>query len=288
MQELHPMAEHSNLRLMAILAHPDDESLGNGGTLARYAAEGIEITLVTATRGQRGWFGDPAAYPGIEGLGRLREAELHAAAAALGIRDLVVLDYVDGELSRADPEAVTCELVAHIRRVQPQVVLTFGLDGGYGHPDHMAISQFTTAAIVRAADPRVGHRCTSRGPHSVSKLYHMAISQRHGDAYREAFGDVTMLVDGVERLPVISPEWLIGARIDATEHWRAAWRAVQCHRSQLPNFDTLASMSEPLKRRLWGSNEYQRVFSTVNGGFALEDDLFAGLRPRVATLATAA
>jgi len=288
MQELHLMAEHSNLRLMAILAHPDDESLGNGGTLASYAAEGVDITLVTATRGQRGWFGDPAANPGLDALGRLREAELRAAAAALGIRDLVLLDYVDGDLSQADPETVICELVAHIRRVQPQVVLTFGLDGAYGHPDHMAISQFTTAAIVRAADPRVGHRCSSRGPHSVSKLYHMALSQQHGDAYQEAFGEVTMLVDGVERLPVISPEWLIGARIDASEHWRTAWRAVACHRSQLPNFPKLASMSEEQKRTLWRSNEYQRVFSTVNGGLGFEDDLFAGLRPRAARLATAA
>jgi hypothetical protein len=124
--------------------------------------------------------------------------------------------------------------------------------------------------------------------HSVSKLYHMALSQRHGDAYRDAFGDVTMLVDGVERLPVISPEWLIGARIDAGEHWRSAWRAVACHRSQLPNFPELASMSDEQKRRLWGTNEYQRVFSTVTSGLAHEDDLFAGLRPRAETLAHAA
>src|SRR5262245_61722011 len=127
-------------RLMAILAHPDDESLGNGGALARYAAEGVDITLITATRGQRGWFGDPAANPGLQALGQLREAELRAAASAIGIREVVLLDYVDGELDRADGEQVICELVSHLRRVRPQVVLTFGLDGAYGHPDHMAIS----------------------------------------------------------------------------------------------------------------------------------------------------
>src|SRR5215471_13253843 len=106
MQELHPMAEHSNLRLMAILAHPDDESLGNGGALARYAAEGVDVTLVTATRGQVGWFGEPSENPGMQALGQLREAELRAAATELGIREVVLLDYVDGELGLADTDQV--------------------------------------------------------------------------------------------------------------------------------------------------------------------------------------
>jgi LmbE family N-acetylglucosaminyl deacetylase len=266
------------LRLMAILAHPDDESLGNGGTLARYAAEGVEVTLVTATRGQRGWFGEPSRNPGIDALGRLREAELRTAGGALGLREVVLLDYVDGELADADSEQAICELVAHIRRVRPQVVLTFGLDGAYGHPDHMAISQLTTAAIVRAADPRYGHRCTARGPHSVSKLYHMAMTAERGAAYQAAFGNVSMVIDGVERLPVISPDWLVSTRIDAGEHWRGAWRAVAAHRSQLPNLAHLAAMSDAELRNLWGICEYRRVFSTAPVKAGLETDLFAGLR----------
>ena len=76
----------NKLKLMCILAHPDDESLGNGGILAKYAAEGVETYLVTATRGERGWFGDESDYPGLEALGKIREAELLAAARALGIR----------------------------------------------------------------------------------------------------------------------------------------------------------------------------------------------------------
>src|SRR6266851_1864275 len=151
------VSNQAPLRLMAILAHPDDESLGNSATLARYAAEGVEITLVTATRGQRGWLGEPTANPGPEALGRTREAELLAAGAALGLREVVVLDYLDGELDQAEPDQIICELVAHIRRVRPQVVLTWGPDGGYGHPDHIAIGQFATAAVMRAADPRYGH-----------------------------------------------------------------------------------------------------------------------------------
>ncbi len=77
-------SENGTLRLMCILAHPDDESLGTGGTLARYAAEGIETYVITATRGQRGWFGPPEENPGLAALGQLREAELRAAAQALG------------------------------------------------------------------------------------------------------------------------------------------------------------------------------------------------------------
>ena len=279
---------HSRLRLMAILAHPDDESLGNGGTLARYAAEGVEVTLITATRGQRGWFGDPAENPGLKALGDVRAAELRAAAAQLGLKEVILLEHVDGEFDQADTEQVTCELVSHIRRVQPQVVLTFGADGAYGHPDHMTVSQLTTAAVVRAADPRFGHRCTTRGPHAVSKLYQMAISTRQATVYAEAFGNISMVIDGVERMAVVSPDWLISARIDAGEHWRTAWRAVACHRSQLPNYEHLAAMSEGSQRALWGINEYIRAFSTVPTASGLETDLFDGLRETSTALADAA
>src|SRR5215471_6453436 len=85
----------NHLRLMCVLAHPDDESLGNGGILAKYAAEGIETYLVTATRGERGWFGDERDYPGSEALGKRRQAELLAAASVLGIRQVEFLDYID-------------------------------------------------------------------------------------------------------------------------------------------------------------------------------------------------
>src|SRR5947208_9468821 len=97
----------NELKLMCILAHPDDESLGNGGIFANYAAEGFETHLVTATRGERGWFGSESDNPGLEALGRMRETELLAAAEVLGIRHVDFLDYVDGDLDAANPtEAV--------------------------------------------------------------------------------------------------------------------------------------------------------------------------------------
>jgi LmbE family N-acetylglucosaminyl deacetylase len=245
----------------------------------------VDVTLVTATRGQRGWMGEPSANPGLEALGHQRESELRAAARTLGLREVVLLDYVDGDLDQADTEQAICELVAHIRRARPQVVLTFGLDGAYGHPDHMAISQLTSAAIVRAADVRYGHRCGARGPHAVAKLYHMAWTADHADRYQAAFGNISMTVDGVERQFVIAPDWLVDAEIDAGEHWRTAWQAVACHRSQLPTYARLASMPLDAQRALWGTNQYRRVFSTVSVSAAREDDLFAGLRPRALTAA---
>ena len=136
------------------MAHPDDESLGVGATLARYRAEGVEIHLVTATRGERGWFGAPDENPGLEELGRIREAELRAAAGVLGLKSLAFLDYIDGDLDRADATEAAARIAHHVRRVKPHVVITFGPDGAYGHPDHIAISQFTLAGIVQAASAR--------------------------------------------------------------------------------------------------------------------------------------
>src|SRR5579871_180794 len=170
------------LKLMCVLAHPDDESLGMGGVLAKYAAEGVETYLITATRGERGWQDDPADNPGLAALGKLREGELRAAASVLGLKEVCLLDYIDGDLDQADPAQAIGKIVTHIRRVRPHVVLTFGPDGAYGHTDHIAISQFTTAAALRAADANY-HDDAGCPPHSVSKLYYMAETQTTVDQY---------------------------------------------------------------------------------------------------------
>ena len=140
------------LRLLAVFAHPDDESMGMGGTLAKYAAEGVETYLVCATRGERGWFGPEDQNPGLRALGEIRERELENAARELGIKGLYFLDTIDGEVDQAESSEVIGKIVVHIRRVMPHVVVTFPPDGNYGHPDHIAVGQFTSAAIVCAAD----------------------------------------------------------------------------------------------------------------------------------------
>lgn len=102
------------LRLMCVLAHPDDESLGNGGVLAKYAAERIETYLVTATRGERGWLGSKEEYPGTRALGKIREAELQTAARVLGIHQVDFLNYLDGELDQVRPAEVISKIAGHL------------------------------------------------------------------------------------------------------------------------------------------------------------------------------
>lgn len=266
----------NQLRLMCILAHPDDESLGLGGTLAHYAEEGVATYLVTATRGERGWFGDAAAYPGPEALGRLREAELYAAAATLGIREVAFLDYIDGELDRAEPPEAIGKLVAQLRRVRPQVVVTFDPHGYYGHPDHVAISQLAAAALLAAADS--GYAAPGE-PHRAAKLYYLAPTAAAIAAYQAAFGDLVMRVGGVERRAVAWADWAITTRIDTAAYWRQVWSAVACHRSQLPGYEALRGLPDEHHRALWGAQTFYRAVSTVGVGRELERDLFAGLRP---------
>ena len=228
----------STLKLLCVLAHPDDESLGLGGMLAKYASEGIETYLVTATRGERGWFGDESTYPGVEAFGKVREAELLAAARVLGIRRVDFLDYIDGELDPVNPSQAVAKIVGHLRRVRPPVVISFVPDGGYGHPDHIAISQFTAAAIVCAADPNYVHSA-GLAPHRVSKLYYTVVTKPWLEVYQAIFGDVVMHIDGVERRGVAWPDWAITTRIDTWRYWRTVWQAVCCHRSQLPAYHKL-------------------------------------------------
>jgi LmbE family N-acetylglucosaminyl deacetylase len=256
------------LRLMCVLAHPDDESLGTGGTLARYAAEGVETSLITATRGERGRFGDAGEQPGPDVVGQTREAELRAAVEILGIRDLSVLGYPDGTLDSVDPMAAQEAIASHMCRVKPHVVITFGPDGAYGHPDHVAISQLTTAAVVRAAT--MGH--------SISKLYYIAWSAATWAAYQGALKTLSVKVDGIERRIVPAPDWAITTRVDASDVWQTVWNAVQCHRTQISVYRHLYELTPDRHRALWGVQEFYRAFSCVNGGRAHESDLLDGLR----------
>jgi len=266
-----------NLKLMCILAHPDDESLGTGGILARYAAEGVETYLVTATRGERGWTGSEADNPGLDALGQIREAELLAAAKVLGLKEVILLDYIDGDLDQANPMTITHQLVAHIRRIRPDVVITFDPNGAYGHPDHIAISQFTTAAMVSAAMPN-GIDAQYGPPHQVAKLYYFAESQTAYDMFEEVFGDLVMTIDGEERRSMPWQNWAITTKVDTAVYWKQVWSAIACHQSQLPNYEALQKLPADKQKALWCHQTFYRAYSLVNGGRELEADLFAGLR----------
>src|SRR5689334_4637743 len=190
---------NQQFKLMAVLAHPDDESLGFGGTLAKYAADGVETYLVTATRGERGRFGSLGKGSDPVEVGRVREAELRAAAAVLGIREVSLLSYPDGAVDQVEATTAIRAIVSHIRRIQPDVVVTFGPDGAYGHPDHIAISQFATAATVCAADCGFRMDDDSLPAHRVRKLHFLAWRSSKWQAYQAAFRKLTSMVDGVER-----------------------------------------------------------------------------------------
>jgi LmbE family N-acetylglucosaminyl deacetylase len=270
-------------RLLAVLAHPDDESLGMGGTLAKYAAEGVEVFLVTATPGDSGRFHghrtDDPQHPGPLALAKIRETELRAAAAELGICDVSLLDYHDQHLDRVEPRAVIGRLVAELRRIRPDVVITFGPDGAYGHPDHIAISQFITAAIVASADgsyPLDGVDDVGRA-HRVAKLYYLAWPETTWRAYQAAMGQLSSTVDGVARHAAAWPDWAITTVIDTSTVWPIAWRAISCHQSQLTAYEKLTHLSPEHHQMLWGTQSYYRAFSLVNGGRTRETDLFEGL-----------
>ncbi|MGZ9166656.1 MAG: PIG-L deacetylase family protein, partial [Anaerolineales bacterium] len=180
---------NDTLKLLAIFPHPDDETLGLGSTLARYSTEGFETYLVCATRGERGWYDSEGPDPGFEGVARIREAELRCAAENLGLNELSFLDYIDGDVDQADPEEIIGRIVSHIRRIKPHVVVTFAPDGAYGHPDHIALSQFTNGALVCAAD-RNFVDANIQSPHRVLKFYYMVDSVDVVEAANEAFGGI--------------------------------------------------------------------------------------------------
>lgn len=272
------MSAAEGLRLMCVTAHPDDESLGFGGTLARYAAEGVEVSLVVATRGERGRYGDGSEpHPGPEELGRIREAEVRAACDTLGVRHVRFLDYLDGEVDEADPKEATGRIASHIRELRPQVLLTFDPFGAYGHPDHVAVGQFTHGAIVRAAAaeelPGSSHEA-----HQIAKLYYVAWTSRVWTHYHEVFKVMQMTVDGEVRSSVAWPDWSVTTTTDAYDHWETVWKAVQCHQTQMGQYGPLTKLTAEDHKALWGPQEYYRAFSLVNGGRTRESDVFEGLR----------
>ena len=143
-------------RVLGIFAHPDDESLVAGGTLAACAAAGLDVAILCLTRGEQGPIADPELAT-RETLDTVREAELRAAAAVLGVHTVDCLTYPDGELDGIDNARVTADLARRIAAFDPHVLITFGPEGWYWHPDHVAVSRLTMAALdMIAGDGRAG------------------------------------------------------------------------------------------------------------------------------------
>jgi LmbE family N-acetylglucosaminyl deacetylase len=175
----------SQKKILSVLAHPDDESFGMGGTLALYAKQGVKVHLICATRGEAGEVG-PEYLQDYESIGELREAELRCAAGHLGLAGVYFLDYRDsgmtGSNDNGNPDAlvqapldeVAAKIVDYIRTIQPQVVLTFDPIGGYRHPDHIAIHKATVRAFHLAGDPDYK---SEHPPYKPAKLYYHTINR---------------------------------------------------------------------------------------------------------------
>jgi len=230
--------------LLAVFAHPDDEAFRTGGTLATYAAQGMQVTVVSATRGEAGEIADPTlAKP--DTLGRVREHELRCAAQLLGIEEPIFLDYRDsgvaGTPENKHPEAfiqipaeevVRC-LVGIIRRIQPLVVITFEPNGGYGHPDHIAIHRHIVEAFRAAADPR---NFPEQGtPWQARRLFYTAIPRSFFQEMRQRLEALGIDMSDFERFEQAGAGWPdedVHVRLDVSAQIEAKWAALQCHRMQ--------------------------------------------------------
>ncbi|MDO9085636.1 MAG: PIG-L deacetylase family protein [Anaerolineaceae bacterium] len=179
------MEIEKKLSLLAVLAHPDDETFGMGGTLARYAKEGVDVYLICATRGEVGEM-DEEFLRGFNSIAERREYELRCAAKSLGIKEVIFLKYRDSgmvgsvhndhpdSLFSANLEQVAEEVVQNIRRLQPSVVITFDPIGGYRHPDHIKIHEATIKAFKLASDPSYQDQL-NQPPFQIKKLYYHSI-----------------------------------------------------------------------------------------------------------------
>jgi LmbE family N-acetylglucosaminyl deacetylase len=273
---------------VTILAHPDDESFGNGGTLCRYARAGRRVACVCATRGEAGEIAEGVdATP--ETLAQVREEELKEACRIMGTAiPPIFLGHRDSGMAGTDAnhhpdalinqpdEVVVDELVGLLRTLRPRVVITFEPEGGYGHPDHIAISRLAMAAVEAAANP--AHRPDLGPAHQPERVYQSA----------RARGDFAQIIDEAERRGIhlhvpsgpdirergVPPEAITASlRVDQ-DCKRAAFMA---HRSQINPDSAFFKLPPDLADRLFGHEDYIQVYPPRGPGEPVLDDLFAGL-----------
>lgn len=173
MNTLPPIHEQ---RILAVYAHPDDECYCSGGTLAKYSSAGAETTVISATKGQAGQINDTRIAVRAT-LGKVREQELYRSCEQLTVRHVECWDYMDGGLKDAPWEQLVGDVVCAIRKYRPHIVLTFGADGAYGHPDHVAIGEATTAAFQVAGDAKA-YSYHDLAPHTPDRLYYAYFPER--------------------------------------------------------------------------------------------------------------
>jgi mycothiol S-conjugate amidase len=292
------------LRLLAVHAHPDDESSKGAATMARYVAEGARVLVATCTGGERGDVLNPALKGDpdlLRDMAEFRRREMARAVAELGVEH-TWLGFVDSGLPEGDPlpplpegcfalqplETAAEPLVRLVREFRPHVVTTYDENGGYPHPDHIMCHKISVEAFEAAADP---DRYPGTGePWQPLKLYYdRGFSRAKIMAFHEA-----MLAEGREspfadwlkdwddeapdREP--RPEPVVTTRIDCADWFPVRDRALLAHATQIDPQGWFFSIPMELQRKVWPTEEFQLVRSLVPSPLP-EDDLFAGVRERV-------
>jgi N-acetyl-1-D-myo-inositol-2-amino-2-deoxy-alpha-D-glucopyranoside deacetylase len=297
-----PESPSAARRLLLVHAHPDDESIGNGATMARYAAEGHHITLVTCTLGEEGEVIGPElahlAADQDDALGAHRIGELAAAMRELGVVDHRFLGgpgrYRDSGMMgvpsnrhpdcfwRADLDEAAGHLVAVVREVRPQVLVTYDPDGGYGHPDHIQAHRVAMRACELAADP--AYRPELGEAHEIAKVYWncmpRSVVEAGFEALRAAGADSPFPgVAGADDVPGVVADEQVTAAVDGSGYAARKSAAMRAHATQIavdgPFFALSNDLGQPLP-----VTEYYRLVRGQAGPRAAngwEDDLFAGI-----------
>ena len=293
----------SSRRLLLVHAHPDDETITTGVTMAKYAAQGVHVTLVTCTLGEEGEVLVPdlvhLAADAHDALGEHRIGELAAAMEALGVEDFRFLGgpgrYRDSGMMglptndrpdcfwRADLDEAASHLVEVVREVRPQVVVTYDENGGYGHPDHIQAHRVAMRAVELAADPAYG-----QGPvWQVAKVYWTALPvswwRQSLRSLREA-GDTTTFegLDPDGELPFGTPDEKVTAVVDARDLVDAKLAAMRAHATQITVDGPFFALSNNLGNEVWGREAFSLVLGEPGpveerDADGREQDLFAGL-----------
>jgi len=285
--------EPGERRMLLAFAHPDDESFGMGGTIAYYAEQGVAITLVCSTNGDVGTV-DDSYLANHQSVAEIRLAELACAAETLGIKEVITYGYRDSgmmgapennhpdSLWQADEDVVVGRLVRDIRRVRPQVVVTFDPFGAYGHPDHIYMHRATTRAFFAAGDPAQYPEQIAEGlaAYQPAKLYYTLFPRLwlrlqiwdlrlHGrDPHRVGRNQ------DLDLAAVLEHQLPAHARIQVDGYRRPWAQAARCHASQENPRDSLPIL-ERIVALLNRHQEFTRAYPPPGPHEKREHDLFA-------------
>jgi LmbE family N-acetylglucosaminyl deacetylase len=260
MHDDHPASALEGRTILAVFAHPDDESLACGGTLARAADAGARVILICATQGERGSISDRSLVPDGD-LGRVRSSELREAAAILGLADVLILNHPDGDLRWADVSILHEEIVGAINRYQADAVITFGEDGLYWHLDHIGIHERTYTAVrsFGASAPALYYVTMPQGV--MRELVEAAHAK--GGAPESSFWGIAPDAFGDAAQP---PTLVVDVR-----DWAARkLAALKCHRTQMGPRNPIAWIDEAEARRWLGIEQFRRAPIDTRGDGILE------------------